>query len=75
MVVKTFKLKHLSPQQALNQIMTSGVIGYLFNWGHTIDEENNTITFTIRHGGGDAFIDEEKQAAKNLEEFIRAIDV
>ncbi len=75
MVVKTFKLEHLSPQQALNQVMTAGVIGYLFNWGHTIDEENNTITFTIRHGGGDAFIEEEKQAAKHLEEFIKAIDV
>ncbi len=75
MVVKKFKLKHIKPQEALDNVMKSGVIGYLFNWGHTIDEENNTITFTIRHGGGDAFVEEEKKAAKNLEDFIKAIDV
>ncbi len=74
-VVKTFKLKNITPQQALKQVMTSGIIGYLFSWGNNIDQKKNTITFTIRHGGGDGFGEEEKKVARNLEEFIKSIDV
>ena len=73
-VVKTFTLKHVSPQEVLRRVHSSGIIGYLFNWGYSIDENQQSITFTIRHGGG-SFEEEERKVAKALEEFVRAIDV
>ena len=74
MVVKTFALKRVSPQEVLRHVHSSGIIGYLFNWGYSIDEDQQSITFTIRHGGG-SFGKEEQKVAKALEEFVRAIDV
>ncbi|HDI51473.1 hypothetical protein DRQ15_05535 [candidate division KSB1 bacterium] len=74
MIVKTFTLKHVSPQEILRRVHSSGIIGYLFNWGYSIDETQQSITFTIRHGGG-SFEEEEQKVAKALEDFISAIDV
>lgn len=73
-MVKVFKLKHIQPKEALLMVQKAGVIPYLINWGCNIDEKNNRLIFTLKHGGG-AFAEELDGAARDLDRFIKSIDV
>jgi hypothetical protein len=72
-MVKTFRLKHISPAEALEKVHRAGIIAYLFNWGYTIDEKRNVITFNVRYGGG-TNLEQEKKMMRELESFIKSID-
>ncbi len=73
-MIKVISLKHIDPKYALRLVQESGVIPYLINWGCNIDEKNNRMIFQLKHGGGD-FEEEVEKAARQLEKFIRSIDV
>ena len=72
-MVKTFRLKVISPEKVLDQVHRSGIIDYMYNWGYTIDKDKNAISFIIRFTGGS---DEEQESGmmKELESFIQSID-
>ena len=72
-MVKVFRLKHISPLAALEQVHGAGIIGYLFSWNYTIDDKMKTITFNLRYGGG-SDPEQEKQAMRELESFIKSLD-
>ncbi len=72
-MVKIFRLKHISPKEALEQIHGSGIIDYMFNWGYSIDEKRKALTITLQYGGG-SDPEREKEMMKNLESFIKSID-
>lgn len=73
-MVKTFRLKTISPGKVIDQVHRFGIIDYMYNWGYTMDEDKKTISFNIRYTGGS---DEEQESGmmKELESFIKSIDV
>jgi hypothetical protein len=73
-MIKVITLKHIEPKEALRLVQESGVIPYLINWGCNMDEKNRRLVFQLKHGGG-GFEEEVEKAAKDLEAFIKSIDV
>ena len=73
-MVKTFLLKNIPAQNALEQLHQAGIIDYMFNWGYTADEKRNTLTITLKYGGG-SNPEREKEMMKQIEAFIRAVDI
>ena len=73
-MVKVITLKYIEPKEALRLVQESGIISYLINWGCNIDEKNRRLVFQLKHGGG-GFEDEVKQAASDLETYLKSIDV
>ncbi len=73
-MIRVYQLKHISAREALRLVNEAGVIPYLINWGCNIDEKGNRLIFQLKHGGGD-FPQEEEAAARELDRFIRSIDV
>jgi len=73
-MVKVITLKHIEPKEALRLVQESGIIPYLINWGCNIDEKNHRLVFQLKHGGG-GFEDEVKNAASDLESYLKSIDV
>ncbi len=73
-MVKVITLKHIEPKEALRLVQESGIIPYLINWGCNIDEKNRRLVFQLKHGGG-GFEDELKNAASDLESYLKSIDV
>lgn len=73
-MVKTFRLKVLTPSDVLDQVHRSRVIDYMFSWGYTIDENRKAISFNIRYTGG-SNEEKEKTMMRKLESFIKSIDV
>lgn len=73
-MIKVITLKHLEPKEALRLVRESGVFPYTINWGCNIDEEKKRLIFQLKHGGGD-FPEEVEQAVRELEKFIKSIDV
>ncbi|MCK4894060.1 MAG: hypothetical protein GQ561_01450 [Calditrichae bacterium] len=73
-MVKVITLKHIEPKEALRLVQESGIIPYLINWGCNIDEKNRRLVFQLKHGGG-GFEDEVKNAASDLESYLKSIDV
>ncbi|MBN2367198.1 MAG: hypothetical protein JXL67_13600 [Calditrichaeota bacterium] len=73
-MIKVITLKHIDPKNALRIVQESGVISYLINWGCNIDEKNNRMIFQLKHGGG-GFEEEVEETARQLEKFIKSIDV
>jgi len=73
-MIKVITLKCIEPKEALRLVQESGVIPYLINWGCNMDEKNRRLVFQLKHGGG-AFEEEVKKVAKDLEDFIKSIDV
>ncbi len=74
MMIKVFNLKHIDPNDALRLVQESGVFNYMINWSCNIDEKNKRLIFNLKHGGGD-FPEELEKAARELERFIKSIDV
>ena len=74
MMIKVFNLKHIEPNEALRLVQESGVFDYMINWSCNIDEKNKRLIFNLKHGGGD-FPEELEKAARELERFIKSIDV
>lgn len=73
-MIKVITLKHIEPKEALRLVQESGVIPYLINWGCNMDEKNRRLVFQLKHGGG-GFEEEVEKAVKDLEAFIKSIDV
>lgn len=73
-MVKAITLKYLDPKEALRLVQESGILPYLINWGCHIDETNHRLVFQLKHGGG-GFEDEVKNAASELESFLKSVDV
>ncbi len=73
-MIKIFTLMHIQPDEALRLVQESGIISYMINWGCNIDEKNKRLIFQLKHGGGE-FEEELEAAARELEKFIRSIDV
>ena len=73
-MVKVITLKYIEPKEALRLVQESGIIPYLINWGCHIDEKNRRMVFQLKHGGG-GFEDEVKNAANELETYLKSIDV
>lgn len=76
-MIKVISVKHISPKQVLESVQQAGVFNYMINWGCDIDEENNRLIFNIRHGGGTggSFDQEVKDAIRQLETFVKSIDL
>lgn len=72
-MIRVYKLKHISPDEALRLVQESSVIPYLINWSCNLDEKGKRLIFQLKHGGGD-FPEEEEAAAKELDKFIHSID-
>ena len=73
-MVKVITLKHIEPKEALRLVQESGIIPYLINWGCNMDEKNRRLVFQLKHGGG-GFEEEVEKAAKDLETYLKSIDV
>lgn len=73
-MVKIFKVKHITPEEVLDQVQRSGVINYMYSWRYTIDEKRDTISFNLRFTGGNDQ-EKEKEMMKELETFIKSIDM
>ncbi|MEJ2634295.1 MAG: hypothetical protein P8184_03260 [Calditrichia bacterium] len=73
-MIRVYTLKHISPDEALRLVQEAGVIPYLINWGSNIDEKKKRLMFTLKHGGGD-FSEELEKVARDLDKFIKSIDV
>ncbi len=73
-MVKTYHLHNISPEEALEQIHRSGIINYMFNWGYSIDEQRKSLTITLSYGGG-TDPEKEKEMLKQIDAFIKSIDV
>lgn len=76
-MIKVLTVRNISPRKALESVQVAGIFNYMINWGCDIDEKNQRLIFTLRHGGGSggSFDRELKQAAHDLEEFIKSIDI
>jgi len=76
-MIKIFQLKKISPDEALKRVQSAGIFNYMINWGCDIDKKNNRLVFNLKHGGGSggSFDEELEKAVKNLEQFIKSIDV
>ncbi|HDL18647.1 MAG TPA: hypothetical protein ENH29_06305 [Bacteroidetes bacterium] len=73
-MVKIFRVKHLTPEEVLDQVQRSGVINYMYSWRYTIDGKRNTISFNLRYTGG-YDQEKEKEMMKEVEAFIKSIDM
>ncbi len=73
-MIKVFNLKHISPKDAMRLVEESSIFNYLINWSCNVDEKNNRLIFNLKHGGG-AFSEELDKAGRDLEKFIKSIDV
>lgn len=73
-MIKVITLKHIEPKEALRLVQESGVIPYLINWGCNMDEKNRRLVFQLKHGGG-GFEEEVEKVVKDLEAFIKSIDI
>ena len=73
-MIKVFTLQYIEPKDALRLLQESGVIPYMINWGCNIDEKSKRLIFQLTHGGGD-FEEELEKAIKDLEKFIKSIDI
>jgi hypothetical protein len=76
-MIKIIEVKHASPKEVLESIQLAGIFNYMINWGCNIDEKNKRLIFNLRHGGGTggSFDKELTEAAKQLESFIKSIDI
>ena len=73
-MTKIFTLKNIEPKEALRLVQESGIIPYLINWGCNVDEKKRRLIFQLKHGGGD-FNEELEHAVRELEKYIKSIDV
>lgn len=76
-MIKIFQLKKISPREALKSIQEAGIITYMINWGCDIDDKNNRLVFHLKHGSGTggSFDAELEKVVRDLEQFIKSIDV
>jgi hypothetical protein len=74
-MVRTFYIKHLDAKDVLRRIHRLGVLDYRFNWGVDLDEKLNALTFHVSYTGGDNPEEKETKALRDIEAFIKAIDI
>ncbi|HFE53327.1 MAG TPA: hypothetical protein ENK07_07775 [Bacteroidetes bacterium] len=74
-MVKTFFLKHRDAKDIVRRIHTLGILDYRFNWGVDLDEKLNALTIHVAYTGGDEPEEKEAKVMKEIEAFIKAIDV
>ena len=74
-MVKTFYLKNIKAEDALERVHALGVLDYNINWGVDIDQKLNALTFRVKYEAGGGAEQKESQVIKDIEDFLKGVDV
>lgn len=74
-MVKTFYLKHIKAEEALERVHALGVLDYNINWGVDVDKKLNAISFRVKYEAGGNAPEMEARALQEIEDFLKGIDL
>jgi hypothetical protein len=74
-MVKTFYITSLDAKEVLRRIHALGILDYNMSWGVDLDEKLNALTFRVSYTAGSEGDERETGTLKEIEKFIKSIDI